>query len=101
MSARQALEVATLGGAAVLGRDDIGSIAPGMAADLVGFRTDTLPMTGTHSDPVAGLLFGAPHGADLSIINGRIVIEDGELAGVEMPVLIERHTRLSRGLFNS
>lgn len=100
MSARQALEVATLGGAAVLGRDDIGAIAPGMAADLVGFRTDTLPMTGTHSDPVAGLLFGAPHGADLSIINGRIVIEDGELAGVEMPVLIERHTRLSRGLFN-
>lgn len=100
MSARQALEVATLGGAAVLGRDDIGAIIPGMAADLVGFRTDTLPMTGTHSDPVAGLLFGAPHGADLSIINGRIVIEDGELAGVEMPVLIERHTRLSRGLFN-
>jgi cytosine/adenosine deaminase-related metal-dependent hydrolase len=100
MSARQALEVATLGGAAVLGRDDIGAIAPGKAADLVGFRTDTLPMTGTHSDPVAGLLFGAPHGVDLSIINGRIVIEDGELAGVEMPVLIERHTRLSRGLFN-
>lgn len=101
MSARQALEMATLGGAAVLGRDDIGAIAPGMAADLVGFRTDTLPMTGTHSDPVGGLLFGAPHGVDLSIINGRIVIEDGELAGVEMPVLIERHTRLSRALFNA
>lgn len=100
MSARQALEVATLGGAAVLGRDDIGAIAPGMAADLVGFRTDTLPMTGTHSDPVAALLFTAPHSADLSIINGRIVIEDGGLAGVEMPLLIERHTRLSRGLFN-
>lgn len=100
MSARQALEVATLGGASVLGRDDIGALAPGMAADLVGFRLDTLPMTGAHADPVGALLFTAPHGADLSVINGRIVIEDGQIAGVELPVLIERHTRLSKALIN-
>lgn len=100
MSARQALDVATVGGASVLGRDDIGSIAPGMSADLVGFRTDTLAMTGTDSDPVGGLLFGAPHQADLSVINGRIVIEDGHLTTIDLPKLVERHNRLSLQLVN-
>lgn len=100
MSARQALELATLGGAAVLGRDDIGALAPGMSADLVGFRTDTLAMSGTLADPLSGLLFGAPHGADLSVINGRIVIEDGQLRPVDLGMLRERHGRLSRELIN-
>jgi cytosine/adenosine deaminase-related metal-dependent hydrolase len=98
MSARQALEVATVGGASVLGRDDIGALAIGMSADLVAFRTDTLAMTGTSTDPVGGLLLGSPHSVDLSVINGRVVIEDGHLTSIDLPVLVERHNALSRQL---
>ncbi len=100
MSAREALEMATLGGAAVLGRDDIGAIAAGMSADLAGFRTDTLAMSGTHADPVSALLFGAAHQADLSVINGRIVIEDGQLLPIDLGRVLEQHGRLSRELVN-
>lgn len=100
MSARQALEMATLGGAAVLGRDDIGAIAAGMSADLAGFRTDTLAMSGTHDDPVSALLFGAAHQADLSVINGRVVIEDGQLLPIDLGKVLEQHGRLSRALVN-
>lgn len=100
MSARQSLEVATLGGASVLGRDDIGAIAVGMCADLAAFRTDTLSMSGTHSDPVAGLLFGSPHRADMTLINGRIIVEDGQLTSLDLGMLVEKHGQFSRQLVN-
>jgi 8-oxoguanine deaminase len=60
MSAREALEIATLGGAQVLGRDDIGALAPGMAADLVAFDLTSVAYAGGHADPVAALVFCAP-----------------------------------------
>lgn len=100
MTAREALRVATRGGAQVLGRDDIGMIAPGMAADIIAYRLDTLDMTGAWHDPVAGLVFCQPGRVDLSIINGRVVVRDGILTGLELPVLIEQHTRLSQLLLS-
>jgi cytosine/adenosine deaminase-related metal-dependent hydrolase len=100
LSARQALHLATRGGASVLGRDDIGALAPGMAADFVAYRTDTLALTGTAQDPLAALVFCQPANVDLSVINGRIVVRDGHLLGVDLPVLIERHTRFARKLFD-
>jgi cytosine/adenosine deaminase-related metal-dependent hydrolase len=100
LSARQTLHLATRGGASVLGRDDIGALAPGMAADFVAYRTDTLAFTGTTQDPLAALVFCQPANVDLSVINGRVVVRDGHLLGVDLPVLIERHTRFARRLFN-
>ena len=96
LSAREALELATRGGAQVLRRDDIGSLEPGKAADLVAFRIDDLPHAGSLSDPVAALVTCNPSPAWLSIINGRIVVEDGELRTLELGPLIERHNQLSR-----
>ncbi len=98
LTAREALEMATLGGAAVLGRDDIGALAPGMAADFVGFRLDTVGMAGAQHDPVAGLIFGKPGYADLSVINGKVVVDEGQLMTTEVPVLVEEHNRISRKL---
>jgi 8-oxoguanine deaminase len=98
MSARQALEMATRGGAEVLNRDDIGFLAPGMAADLVAFDMRTLDFAGALHDPVAALVFCAPAKVSWSIINGRIVVRGGHLQTVDLPVLVERHNALSRAL---
>ncbi len=100
MSAREALEIATLGGAAVLGRDDIGALVPGMAADFVAFRLDQVGFAGALHDPVAALLFCQPANVDLAVINGKIVVQDGVLLTVDLPVLVEQHNRLSRQLVN-
>lgn len=93
MTARQALELATLGGAKVLGRDDIGALAPGMSADLVMFRLDQLAYAGALHDPVAALVFCTPSNVDCSIIHGRVVVKEGQLATVDLGPLVERHTR--------
>jgi 8-oxoguanine deaminase len=99
MSARAALTLATRGGAAVLGRDDIGMLAPGMAADIVGYRLDRLGLAGgAVHDPLASLLFCRPGTVDLSIINGRVRIRDGAFVDVDLPTLIERHNRIARAL---
>jgi len=100
ISAREVLEIATLGGASVLGRDDIGALAPGMAADLVGFRLDDLGFAGALHDPVAALIFCAPTHATFSMINGRVVIRDGTLTTIELPALVERHNRLAATLID-
>ena len=98
LTAREALEAATLGGASVLGRQDIGRIEAGMSADIVAFRLDTLGMAGALADPLAALVFCQPAQVDLSIINGRILVEDGILRSVDLPALIESHNSLSRQL---
>jgi len=98
MSAREALEIATLGGAAVLQRDDIGSIASGKAADIVAFRVDDIEHAGALADPVAALVTCTPTRAWLSVINGRVVVENGALDGVDLPQLAARHNTVSRNL---
>lgn len=102
MSARQALELATLGGARVLGRDDIGALAPGMSADLVAFPLDTLALAGAAvHDPVAALVFCAPQQVRYAIINGKPVVAEGQLLPLELPALIADHNRLARQLIRS
>jgi cytosine/adenosine deaminase-related metal-dependent hydrolase len=91
MSAREALRLATRGGASILGRDDLGSLEAGKAADMVAFRIDDLQHAGGQSDPVAALLSCAPATAWLSVINGRVVVEDGRIAGIDLPALVRRH----------
>jgi 8-oxoguanine deaminase len=97
-SAREALELATLGGSSVLGRNDIGSLKPGKAADMVAFRVDDLYHAGGQSDPVASLLTCAPGQAWLSVINGQVVVEDGQIPGLDLDSLVIRHNELSQQL---
>jgi cytosine/adenosine deaminase-related metal-dependent hydrolase len=98
MSAREALEIATRGGAKVLNRDDIGALSVGMAADFVAFDMRQVGYAGALHDPVAVLLFGAPAQVALSVINGRVVVREGKVTTVDLPVVIEAHNRLAREL---
>ena len=96
MTARDALALATRGGAKVLGRSDIGHLAPGQAADLAVFELDTLDMAGgAVHDPVGALLLCASAKARHTIVNGRVVVRDGQLRTLDLPPLIERHNRLA------
>jgi len=101
MSARQTLEIATRGGAQVLGRDDIGALAPGMSADLVAFSTGQLDLAGADvHDPVAALVFCTPQRVRHSFINGRQIVSDGNFLPLELLPLITEHNRLARELVN-
>lgn len=96
MTARNVLEVATRGGAQVLGRSDIGHLAPGMCADLALFDLRTLAFAGgAVHDPVASLLLCASPQAAYTVVNGRVVVREGRLATVELEPLVERHNRLA------
>jgi cytosine/adenosine deaminase-related metal-dependent hydrolase len=98
MSAREMLEIATRGGARVLGRDDIGALAPGMACDLVGVPLDEIGLAGAGHDPVAALFFCHVPRVALSVVNGRVVVRDGRLVTLDLPALVERHNRLAKSL---
>jgi 8-oxoguanine deaminase len=98
LSARHALELATLGGAKVLNRHDIGAIKHGMAADLVAFDLNKIGFAGALHDPVAALVMAAPQQVSLSIINGKIVVKQEELLTLELPKHVQRHNRLARRL---
>ena len=100
MTARQALELATRGGARVLGRDDIGHLAPGMSADLALYKLGTIELTGADWDPVAALVFCGPPKAAAVIVQGRAVVRDYEITTIDLRHAIARHRRLSRALVN-
>ncbi len=96
MTARDALKIATRGGAQVLGRPDIGHLAPGMCADLALFDLRTLSFAGgAVHDPVASLLLCASPLAAYTIVNGKVVVREGQLTTVDLPVLIEKHNQLA------
>ena len=99
LGARQALEIATRGGAQVLGRDDIGVLAPGMAADIIGFDLNTLFMAGgAVHDPVAALVFGKAQTVDFAVVNGRMLVEDGVPVHLDVRNLVARHNTAARNL---
>jgi 8-oxoguanine deaminase len=98
LSAREALELATIGGAAVLGRDDIGSLEAGKAADLVAFRVDDIHHSGAGGDAVAGLLTCLPANAWLSVIDGKVVVENAALTRLDVGALVAGHQGASRRL---
>jgi 8-oxoguanine deaminase len=98
MTAREALELATLGGARVLGRDDVGSLEPGKCADFFSLDLGAIDYAGALHDPVAAVVFCAPTRARFTVVHGRIVVEEGRLATVEMGPVIERHNRLAAAL---
>jgi cytosine/adenosine deaminase-related metal-dependent hydrolase len=102
MTARETLRLATRGGAEVLGREDIGALVSGMAADLIGIRVDSLATAGgSVHDPLASLVFCRIPNVDLNIVNGRVRVRDGRLVDVDVPSLVARHERAACALVSS
>jgi cytosine/adenosine deaminase-related metal-dependent hydrolase len=100
MSARQALELATRGGAAVLGRNDIGSLEPGKAADFTAINLNRIDYAGALHDPVAAVVFCAPVKVDYTVVGGKFVVKEGKLTTIELPKLIETHNQAAARLLN-
>ncbi len=94
-SARQVLELATRGGASVLGREDIGYLAPGMSADFIALNLNQVAFAGARHDPVAAAVLCQPPNVDLSIVNGRIVVEDGRLVTLDLTPILRRHDEIA------
>ncbi|MBG6205644.1 cytosine/adenosine deaminase-related metal-dependent hydrolase [Labrenzia sp. EL_126] len=95
MTAREALELATRGGAAVLGRDDIGSLETGKCADFFTLDLNTLQFAGGLHDPVAAVVFCCPQGASTTVVNGKVVVDDGQIVTMEMDKVVADHNRMS------
>jgi cytosine/adenosine deaminase-related metal-dependent hydrolase len=97
MTVRDALRLGTRGGASVLGRDDIGRLAPGKRADIAVWRTDGLELGGAEADPVAGLVLSAPHRVDRLYVGGEEVVRDGHLVrGDEVEIAREHRKQAGR-----
>lgn len=90
MTARDAIRLGTRGGAAVLGRDDIGSLEPGRCADFAVWRTDGLELGGA-DDPVAGIVFAGPRRVDRLVVGGREVVRDGALVHADEAEIAQAH----------
>jgi cytosine/adenosine deaminase-related metal-dependent hydrolase len=100
MTARQALELATRGGAAVLGRDDIGSLSPGKCADFIAIKLDHLEYSGALHDPVAAVVFCAPVRVDYNYVAGRPVVKEGRLVNLDEKMLVEQHNQAAHRLLS-
>ncbi|HLQ20169.1 MAG TPA: amidohydrolase family protein, partial [Tabrizicola sp.] len=94
MSAREALEMATLGGAQVLGRDDLGAIVPGRRGDLAIWDLRGVEAAGNW-DPVAALVFCGPTRVRHLVVEGRQVVRDGQVATLDLPRVLERQRQLA------
>jgi len=98
MSADEALYIATRGGAQVLGRDDCGQIAVGKRADIAIWDTTQIETAGSW-DPAALVLAGPIKARDV-FVEGRHIVKDGQMATVDLPLVIERQTKLARRLMD-
>jgi 8-oxoguanine deaminase len=99
MTAREALYLGTRGGAAVIGRTDIGSLERGKCADFFAIDLHRIGFTGMH-DPVAALVFGQPVNADYTVVGGKFVVKEGQLCTVDEGKLIERHIKAAKRLLS-
>ena len=97
LTARGALALATRGGARCLGRDDIGSLEPGMQADIALWRIDDLGHAGIE-DPVAALVFGPPRPVEQLLVQGRTVVEGGQVVGADEATISADLDKASRRL---
>ena len=100
MTARETLSMATRGGAAVLGRDDIGVLAPGYAADIAAFNTRGIDFAGAQWDILAGLIFCASGNSNYTIVNGKVIVDQGMLTTMNMTNLLERHNAMTADLMS-
>jgi cytosine/adenosine deaminase-related metal-dependent hydrolase len=99
MTAREALHLGTRGGAAVLGRNDIGSLEVGKCADFFAVNLNRLEFTGMH-DPVAAIVFGQSVNVDYTVVNGKFIVKEGQLVTVDRGKLIEKHNKAAKRLLS-
>ena len=100
LSARSALEVATIGGASVLGRSDIGSLEVGKCADFTAINSNRLEFSGSH-DPVAAVVFCATPRVDYTVVHGRVIVREGRLVTLEERDLVAAHSRHAKKLLEA
>jgi cytosine/adenosine deaminase-related metal-dependent hydrolase len=100
MTAREALYLGTRGGAAVLGRKDIGSLETGKCADFFAVDLNRLEFTGMH-DPVSAIVFGQAVNVDYTVVGGKFIVKQGQLCTVDEGKLIERHNQAAKRLLES
>ncbi len=99
MTAREALYLGTRGGAAVLGRKDIGSLEPGKCADFFAVNLNKLGFAGMH-DPVSAIVFGQPVNADYTVVGGKFIVKEGQLVTVDERKLVEKHNQAAKKLLS-
>ena len=97
MTAREALHLGTVGGAAVLGRKDIGSLEAGKCADFFAVNLNRIGYAGMH-DPVAAVVFGQPANVDYTVVNGKFIVREGQLVTVDERKLVEKHNKAAKRL---
>ena len=100
MTAREALALGTRGGAAVLGRQDVGSLARGKCADFCAINLNRLGFTGMH-DPVAAIVFGQPVNVDYTVVAGKCIVKEGHLTTVDARQVAEQHHKAAQRLLNA
>lgn len=98
MTARQALSIATRGGASVLGRSDIGSLEVGKCADFFAVNLSKLDYAGALADPVAAVVFCAPVKADYTVVGGEVIVKDGQVRGLDLEKHVKKHNQAARRL---
>jgi 8-oxoguanine deaminase len=98
MTARQAMRLATRGGAAVLGRNDLGSLEPGKCADFFAINLNRLDYAGALHDPISAVVFCHPVRVDHTWVGGKPVVRDGHLVSLDEGMLVEEHNRAARTL---
>ena len=98
LTARKTLEIATRGGAAVLGRDDIGSLEPGKCADFIAINLNRIDFAGGLHDPLAATLFCNPVHVDYNVVGGHFVVREGQLVNLDLEKHIIKHNRAARRL---
>ena len=98
MTARQALSIATRGGASVLGRSDIGSLEVGKCADFFAVNLNQLDYTGALADPVTAVVFCAPVKADYTVVGGETIVKHGVVRGLDLEQHVIKHNNAARRL---
>ena len=100
MTAREALALGTRGGAAVLGRKDVGSLERGKCADFCAINLNRLGFSGMH-DPVAAIVFGQPVNVDYTVVAGKFIVKEGHLVTVDARQVAEKHHKAAKRLLNA
>ena len=100
MTAREALDLGTRGGAAVLGRKDIGSLESGKCADFFAINLNRLECAGAQHDPAAAVVFCQPVRVDYTVVGGKFIVKEGQLATVDEQKLIEKHNKAAKRLLS-
>jgi 8-oxoguanine deaminase len=100
MTAREALWLATRGGAAVLGRSDIGSLEPGKCADFFAIDMNRMEYAGALHDPVSAAVFCQPVHVDYTVVGGKFIVKEGQLVTVDQHKLTEKHNQAAARLLS-